>query len=62
MDQRTIDARVIAAARAARVRLSAWTVNTEADLRRVLDLGVDVVMSDHPDLALRLAGRAPRKP
>jgi glycerophosphoryl diester phosphodiesterase len=53
---------VIAAARAAKVRLSAWTVNTEPDLRRMLDLGVDLVMSDHPDLALRLAGRAPGKP
>ena len=61
MDHRTIDARVVAAARAAHVRLSAWTVNVESDLRRMLDLGVDLIMSDHPDLALRLAGRA-RKP
>jgi len=57
MDHRLVDARVIAAAGSARIRLSAWTVNTEADLRRLLDLGVDLVMSDHPDLALRLAGR-----
>lgn len=62
MDFRAIDATVVAAARAAGVRLSAWTVNTEPDLRRMLALGVDVLMSDHPDLALRLAGRAPRKP
>jgi glycerophosphoryl diester phosphodiesterase len=62
LDHRTIDARVVAAARSARVRLSAWTVNAEPDLRRMLDLGVDVVMSDQPDLALRLAGRAPRTP
>jgi glycerophosphoryl diester phosphodiesterase len=62
MDYRTIDARVIAAARAAGVRLSAWTVNAEPDLRRLFDLGVDVVMSDRPDLALSLAGRPPRKP
>lgn len=59
MDHRLLDARVVAAARAARVRLSAWTVNTESDLQRVIDLGVDVVMSDHPDLALRLVGRKP---
>jgi glycerophosphoryl diester phosphodiesterase len=63
IDYRTIDARVIAAAaRPARVRLSAWTVNAEADLGRLLDLGVEVVMSDHPDLALSLAGHLPRKP
>jgi glycerophosphoryl diester phosphodiesterase len=37
-------------------------VNTEPDLRRMLDLGVDVVMSDHPDVALALGGRAARKP
>jgi glycerophosphoryl diester phosphodiesterase len=58
LDHRAIDARVVAAARTAQVRLSAWTVNSESDLRRMLELGADVVMSDHPDLALRLAGRA----
>lgn len=62
MDFHVIDAAVVAAARAARVRLAAWTVNTEPDLRRMLVLGVDVVMSDHPDVALGLAGRAARKP
>jgi glycerophosphoryl diester phosphodiesterase len=56
------DARVIAAVRAARVRLSAWTVSAGADLRRLLDLGVDVVMSDHLDLALSRAGHPLRKP
>jgi len=61
LDYRAIDARVVAAARMAQVRLSAWTVNSESDLRRMFELGADVVMSDHPDLALRLAGRA-RKP
>jgi glycerophosphoryl diester phosphodiesterase len=32
-------------------------VNEEADLRRVIALGVDVVITDRPDLALRLTGR-----
>ena len=36
------------------VRVWAWTVNAEPDLRRMLDLGVDGVISDRPDLALRL--------
>src|SRR6266571_9189546 len=57
IDHHLVDARVVAAARAARVRLSAWTVNAEADLLRVRTLGVDVVMTDRPDLALRLFGR-----
>ena len=57
MNHRLIDADVIAAARAAGIRLSAWTVNEEADLRRMIELGADVVMSDRPDLARRLLGR-----
>ncbi|MGH7346711.1 MAG: glycerophosphodiester phosphodiesterase, partial [Candidatus Rokuibacteriota bacterium] len=57
MNHRLIDADVMAAARAAGIRLSAWTVNEEADIRRMVDLGVDVVMSDRPDLAKRLTGR-----
>ncbi|HWD79635.1 MAG TPA: glycerophosphodiester phosphodiesterase family protein [Kribbella sp.] len=31
-----------------------WTVNAEADIRRCRDLGVDVVISDRPDVALRV--------
>jgi glycerophosphoryl diester phosphodiesterase len=62
MGYATIDARVVAAARASGLRLAAWTVNDEVALRRVLDLGVDIVISDRPDLALRLAGRAPSAP
>jgi glycerophosphoryl diester phosphodiesterase len=62
VDHRVVDAPLVAAARQAGLRLAAWTVNTEPDIRRVLDLGVDVVISDQPDLALRLAGRPPRAP
>jgi glycerophosphoryl diester phosphodiesterase len=57
MNHRLIDADVVAAARAAGVRLSAWTVSDESDIRRMIDLGVDLVMSDRPDLARRLARR-----
>jgi len=57
MNHRLIDADVVAAARAASIRLSAWTVNDESDIRRMVDLGVDLVMSDRPDLAKRLARR-----
>lgn len=62
IDHRVLDAALVAAARQAGLQLAAWTVNTEPDLRRVLDLGVDIVISDQPDLALRLAGRPPRQP
>jgi glycerophosphoryl diester phosphodiesterase len=57
MNHRLIDADVMAAARAAGVRVSAWTVNEEADIRRMVDLGVDVVMSDRPDVAKTVCGR-----
>jgi len=57
MNHRLIDADVVAAARAAGIRLAAWTVNDESDIRRMIDLGVDLVMSDRPDLAKRLARR-----
>lgn len=58
INHRLLDADVVAAARRAGISVAAWTVNQEPDIRRVLDLGVDVVISDRPDLALRLAGRA----
>ena len=60
VDHRVVDALLVAAAREAGLRLAAWTVNAEADIRRVLDLGVAIIISDQPDLALRLAGRPPK--
>ena len=57
MNHRLIDADVVAAARDAGIRLSAWTVNEEADIQRMLTLGVGVIMSDRPDLVKRLRGR-----
>ena len=44
------------------LQVAAWTANGEADIKRLVELGVDVVISDRPDLALRLAGRPPRTP
>jgi glycerophosphoryl diester phosphodiesterase len=55
-NHRLIDADVVAACRQAGLLLAAWTVNAEADIRRVIDLGADIVISDRPDLARRLAG------
>lgn len=57
MDHRLIDGTVVAAARKAGIRLSAWTVNEEADLRRTIAVGVDVIMTDYPDRAKRILGR-----
>ena len=54
IDHRLVDASLVAAARAAKIRLSAWTVNDEGDMARMLVLGIDVIMSDRPDLVLKL--------
>jgi glycerophosphoryl diester phosphodiesterase len=54
IDHRALTPDVVAAARAERVRVAAWTVNEEADIRRAIALGVDVVITDRPDLARRI--------
>jgi glycerophosphoryl diester phosphodiesterase len=33
-----------------------WTVNKPADIARMIDIGVDGIISDHPDLLRRIAG------
>jgi len=41
--------RFIRAAHARGVRVDAWTINEAEEMRRLLDLGVDVIMTDRPD-------------
>ncbi|MGW7683320.1 glycerophosphodiester phosphodiesterase [Kribbella sp. NPDC054772] len=36
-----------------------WTVNAEEDVRRCRELGVDAVISDRPDVALRVLAEGP---
>lgn len=38
-------------------RLFAWTVNSEKDIIRMIDLGVDGIITDDPALALQLIGK-----
>ncbi|MET0626512.1 MAG: glycerophosphodiester phosphodiesterase [Pyrinomonadaceae bacterium] len=47
----------VAAAHARNLRVHAWTVNAEGDMRRLLDLGVDGIMTDYPDRLLKLLDR-----
>jgi glycerophosphoryl diester phosphodiesterase len=54
IDFRLVDAQLVSAARLGGVKLSVWTVNTDADLQRMGALGVDLVMSDRPDRARQL--------
>jgi glycerophosphoryl diester phosphodiesterase len=48
-DLRDLNEEKVAAARAAGLRIVAWTVNEPADIRRMLDLQVDGIISDYPD-------------
>jgi glycerophosphoryl diester phosphodiesterase len=49
-----VTAERVAAARAAGLGVACWTPNQEADLRRLMDLGVDSLCTDHPERLLAL--------
>jgi glycerophosphoryl diester phosphodiesterase len=52
--------RFVRAAHARGVRVDAWTINQADEMRRLLDLGVDVIMTDQPGtLAEVLENRPP---
>jgi len=57
---RALQPPLVNAARQRGLGLITWTINTSRDLRRVLELGVDAVISDFPDRALSLARRLGR--
>jgi glycerophosphoryl diester phosphodiesterase len=40
------------------MRVCPWTVNDEADMRRLIALGVDAIITDVPDVLAGLVGRA----
>ena len=49
--------RMVRGLRERNVRLDVWTINEEAEMRRLLGLGVGGLITDRPDLALALLGR-----
>ena len=53
-EHRSLDARGAARARAAGLGVATWTPNAEADLRRLLELGLDAVCTDLPERLLAL--------
>jgi glycerophosphoryl diester phosphodiesterase len=48
-DFRDLNPEKLAIARAAGLKIIAWTVNEPADIARVLDMKLDAVISDYPD-------------
>ncbi len=54
LEHNLLDPAMAARLRRAGKSVGVWTVNAEADLRRVVGLGVDVVITDHPQLAMRV--------
>ena len=51
---RELDASTVQQAQALGLKVLAWTVNERETMARMLDLGVDGIISDHPDRAIRL--------
>lgn len=45
----SVDAGYMAWARREGYRVNVWTVNEVEDIRRMVELGVDMIISDHPD-------------
>ncbi len=48
---------LVAHAHRRNLQIHAWTINDPAEMRRLIDLGVDGLMTDRPDLLLELLGR-----
>lgn len=51
-DFETLTSEKLAAARKQEMRITVWTVNEPADIKRVLAMGVDGIASDYPDRVL----------
>jgi glycerophosphoryl diester phosphodiesterase len=51
-DFSAVDARSLKQAKALGMRVVVWTVNEPADIARMLDLGLDGIISDYPDRVL----------
>lgn len=54
---RVLIPRMVSAAHNRNVQVHAWTINDQDDMRRMLDLGVDGIITDYPDRLLELLGR-----
>jgi glycerophosphoryl diester phosphodiesterase len=51
-----VDADLISESRRLGLKVVVWTVNKPDDIARMIDIGVDGIISDHPDLLRKVAG------
>ncbi len=51
---RVVDEKLVKAVHAAGLQIHVWTVNREEEMARLLDLGVDGLVTDRPDLLKKL--------
>ena len=54
---RVLTRNFVEAAHGRNLRVHAWTVNAEGDMRRLVEMGVDGIMTDYPDQLLKVLGR-----
>lgn len=52
--RRILSERLVADAHAANLAVHVWTIDTEADMRRLLGWGVDGIVTDRPDILARV--------
>ena len=57
VEHTVVDAGAVAQAQRAGIGLGAWTVNNPADMQRMIEAGVTIVITDQPDVAKTLLKR-----
>jgi glycerophosphoryl diester phosphodiesterase len=56
-DLRVLSDRFIRSAHGHNIVVHAWTINEESDMARLLEMGVDGIISDYPDRLMDVVGR-----
>ncbi len=57
LEHTVVDAATVAQAHKAGIQVGAWTANDAPAMKRLIDAGVDVLITDQPDAAKALLGR-----
>ena len=61
-DLTMVNERFVSGAHRHNVDVYVWTINEEADMKRLIEHGVDGIITDYPDRLLTLLGRDPGQP